>query len=90
VLRIREPDWFEHRFFYTAREDAQLHVFSSGCSETDRMVRFRDWLRADGADRDLYVRTKRELAARDWKCGQQYADAKTEVIEQIMTRAIAR
>lgn len=90
VLRIREPDWFEHRFLYIPGEGVQLHVFSSGCSETDRMVRFRDWLRADAADRDLYVRTKRELAARDWKYGQQYADAKTDVIEQIMARAMAR
>ncbi|MBV9337300.1 MAG: GrpB family protein [Solirubrobacterales bacterium] len=89
VLRIREPDWFEHRFFYTPGKDVHLHVFSAGCSETDRMVRFRDWLRRNAADRELYVRTKRELAARDWKYGQQYADAKTEVVAQIMTRAMA-
>ena len=53
------------------------------------MVRFRDWLRANRPDRELYVRTKRELAVRDWKYGQQYADAKTDVVEQIMTRAMA-
>ena len=88
VLRIREPDWFEHRFFYTPRGGVHLHVFSADCSETERMVRFRDWLRANAADRELYVRTKRELAARDWKYGQQYADAKTEVVGQIMTRAM--
>lgn len=52
------------------------------------MVRFRDWLRADAADRELNVRTKRELAVRDWKYMQQYADAKTFVVEQIMTRAM--
>jgi GrpB-like predicted nucleotidyltransferase (UPF0157 family) len=89
VLRIREPEWFEHRFFYAPGEDVQIHVFSSGCSETERMVRFRDWLRANTPDRDLYVRTKRELAARDWKYMQQDADAKTDVIEQIMTRAMS-
>ena len=89
VLRIREPDWFEHRFFYTPGGGVHLHVFSADCSETERMVRFRDWLRANAADRELYVRTKRELAARDWKYGQQYADAKTEVVGQIMTRAMA-
>jgi GrpB-like predicted nucleotidyltransferase (UPF0157 family) len=89
VLRIREPDWFQHRLFKTARQDVNLHVFSAGCSETERMVRFRDWLRANAADRELYVRAKRELAARDWKYLQQYADAKTDVVEQIMTRAMA-
>ena len=88
VLRIREPDWFEHRLFNAQEQDVNLHVFSAGCSETERMVRFRDWLRANAADRELYVRTKRELAVRDWKYMQQYADAKTFVVEQIMTRAI--
>lgn len=90
VLVIREPDWLEHRLLKAGGEDVNLHVFSAGCSETERMVRFRDWLRANAADRELYVRVKRELAARDWKYMQQYADAKTEVVEQIMTRAMSR
>ena len=65
-----------------------LHVFSAGCSETRRMLLFRDWLRANEADRDLYARAKRELAARtDWTEVQQYADAKTDVIRDILTRA---
>lgn len=89
VLRIREPDWFEHRLFNAAGQDVNLHVFSAGGSETDRMVRFRDWLRANTPDRELYVRAKRELAARDWKYMQQYADAKTDVVEQIMARAMS-
>jgi len=89
ALRIREPEWFEHRFFRTADGGVHVHVFSAACPETDRMVRFRDWLRINDADRDLYERTKRELAARDWKYMQQYADAKTEVVTQIMSRAMA-
>lgn len=40
-------------------------------------------------DRALYERTKRELARRDWKYGQQYADAKTEIVEQILARGLA-
>jgi len=89
VLRIREPDWFEHRLFQPADGGVNLHVFPARCPETDRMVRFRDWLRTNDADRELYLRSKRELAARDWKYMQQYADAKTGVVEQIMTRATA-
>lgn len=88
VLRIREPEWFEHRLFKTAVQDVNLHVFSAGCPETERMVRFRDWLRSNQDDRELYGRAKRELAARSWKYMQQYADAKTDVVEQIMTRAM--
>jgi GrpB-like predicted nucleotidyltransferase (UPF0157 family) len=89
ILRIREPEWFEHRLFKPADGGVNLHVFSAGCAETDRMVRFRDRLRVCDADRELYERTKRELAARDWKYMQQYADAKTGVVEDIMTRALA-
>ncbi|HUA70316.1 MAG TPA: GrpB family protein, partial [Solirubrobacteraceae bacterium] len=86
---FREPDWFEHRLFTPDGGGVILHVFPAGCSETDRMVRFRDWLRTNDADRELYLQTKRELAARDWKYMQQYADAKTGVVEEIMTRATA-
>ena len=89
VLRAREPEWFEHRLFHTPERDVNLHVFPAGCSETDRMVRFRDWLQRNDADRQLYLQTKRELAARDWKYMQQYADAKTAVVHAIMARAMA-
>jgi GrpB-like predicted nucleotidyltransferase (UPF0157 family) len=89
ALRIREGDRFEHRLLSPRDAGVNLHVFSAGCSETDRMVRFRDHLRASAADRELYARTKRELAARRWKYMQQYADAKTEVVSEIMARATA-
>ena len=86
-LTIREPDWFEHRVFKGPDTNINLHVFTAGCEETDRMVRFRDWLRANAADRELYASTKRELAARDWTYVQQYADAKTSIVHEIMARA---
>jgi GrpB-like predicted nucleotidyltransferase (UPF0157 family) len=87
VLRIREPDWFEHRLFEGQLGAVNLHVFSSLCPETERMVRFRDWLRSNPADRDRYANAKRELASRRWTYVQQYADAKSAAIGSIMTRA---
>jgi GrpB-like predicted nucleotidyltransferase (UPF0157 family) len=87
VLRIREPEWFEHRMFRERDTNVNLHVFSRGCEEIDRMLVFRDWLRANESDRELYERTKRELAQNKWKYGQNYADAKTAVVEEIMARA---
>jgi GrpB-like predicted nucleotidyltransferase (UPF0157 family) len=48
----------EHRVFNEPDTDINLRVFSSGCPEIDRMLMFRDWLRANAADRDLYTRTK--------------------------------
>jgi GrpB-like predicted nucleotidyltransferase (UPF0157 family) len=87
VLRVREPEWLEHRMFRTPERDVHIHVFSAACPETERMVRFRDHLRANAADRDRYARAKRELATRDWKYMQQYADAKSDVVADIMSRA---
>jgi GrpB-like predicted nucleotidyltransferase (UPF0157 family) len=87
VLRIREPHWFEHRMFKGPDTDINLHVFSLGCSEIERTLRFRDWLRANADDRELYERTKRELATQDWEHVQNYADAKTAIIDEILSRA---
>jgi GrpB-like predicted nucleotidyltransferase (UPF0157 family) len=88
VLRIREPGWFEHRVLKSPDIDGNLHVFSIGCEEIDRMLRFRDWLRTHDEDRRRYEDTKRELAARTWKHVQNYADAKSEIIRQILARAV--
>ena len=87
TLRIREPDWYEHRMFKSMDPIANLHVFSDGCVEIDRMLLFRDWLRNHADDRLLYEETKRELAGRIWKYTQNYADAKSEVIQGISERA---
>jgi GrpB-like predicted nucleotidyltransferase (UPF0157 family) len=87
VLRIREPDWHEHRVFKGPDTDINLHVFSVGCAEITRMLAFRDHLRTNETDRMLYERTKQDLAKRTWKYTQHYADAKSEVVEEIMARA---
>jgi GrpB-like predicted nucleotidyltransferase (UPF0157 family) len=50
------------------------------------MLKFRDWLRSNAADRDLYARTKAALSEKEWACVQDYADAKTKVIEEIIAR----
>ena len=87
VLRIREPDWFEHRMFKSPLYEGNLHVFSHDCGEIRRMIAFRDRLRRDDDDRRLYECTKQKLAARHWRFVQEYADAKSEVICRILMRA---
>jgi GrpB-like predicted nucleotidyltransferase (UPF0157 family) len=89
VLRVREPDWFEHRLFKGPGTAVNVHVFSAGATETDRMLLFRDWLRSRDDERDLYLAAKRELAQRTWRHVQNYADAKSGVVEQILARALA-
>jgi GrpB-like predicted nucleotidyltransferase (UPF0157 family) len=87
VLRLREPDWQEHRLLKGPDTDVNLHVFGPGSPEIARMVGFRDRLRADPADRARYLAVKQALAARQWASVQDYADAKSPVVEDILTRA---
>jgi len=89
VLRIREPDWHEHRLFKGPDTDINLHVFTVGSAEAERMLGFRDWLRDHPADRDEYLAVKRELAGRTWRHVQHYADSKSTVVEEIIARARA-
>ena len=82
-LRVRETD---HRMLRTLSRDVHIHVYSSNSSEIERLLAFRDRLRQDASERELYAQTKRELAARDWPDMNAYADAKTQVIERIIAR----
>lgn len=86
-LRRREPEWHEHRLFKSSDIKTNLHVFSTGCPEIARMIRFRDRLRHDPPDRMLYENTKLELATRAWESTQDYANAKSAVIQEILNRA---
>jgi GrpB-like predicted nucleotidyltransferase (UPF0157 family) len=90
TLRVREPGWFQHRLLQDRAGGVNLHVFTAGCPEVDRMIRFRDHLRADDADRRLYETTKRELAARRWTYVDDYARAKSDVVAAIWRRIDAR
>jgi GrpB-like predicted nucleotidyltransferase (UPF0157 family) len=83
---IREPDWHQHRMLKGPDTDINLHVFSADCPEIDRMLSFRDWLRCHDTDRTLYEQTKRDLAQREWAEVQNYADAKTGIVGEIMRR----
>jgi GrpB-like predicted nucleotidyltransferase (UPF0157 family) len=87
ILRIREPDWYQHRMLKSQDPKGNLHVFSEGCEEIERMLLFRDWLRTHDEDRSLYEKTKKELASRTWKYTQNYADAKSKVVQEILARA---
>jgi GrpB-like predicted nucleotidyltransferase (UPF0157 family) len=87
TLVIREPDWYQHRCFKGPDTNINLHVYSPGCPEIERYLVFRDRLRGHPDDRAHYQRVKRELAEREWTYVQQYADAKTEVVEAIIARA---
>lgn len=86
VLRVREPG---HRMLRTPERDVHVHVCPLGSDWEQRHLVFRDRLRANPDDRQLYENVKRSLAGRTWSDMNDYADAKSDVIAQIMSRALA-
>lgn len=85
-LGLREPDWFGHRLLRRTDPAVNLHVFPPRCVEVHRMLAFRDHLRMHHDDRQLYESTKLALSERDWPTSQDYADAKDDIVTDIMSR----
>lgn len=89
-LRVREPWWFGHRVLRHIDPACHLHVFGYDSPEVVKHRIFRDWLRANPSDRDLYEETKREAAAKaqtDGEHSMQYNVRKDMVIKEIYHRA---
>ncbi len=80
-LRVREPDFEEHRMLRTREKDVHIHVLSEGSPEIDRYLSFRNRLRAHPEVRNRYQALKRRLARADWADINEYADAKSDFIE---------
>ena len=78
----------EHWMFRTLAKDVHVHVCPAGGDWEYRHLLFRDWLRHDPADRAVYEAAKRRLAALDWPSMQHYAEAKSQVIHEIIGRAL--
>ena len=66
-----------------------LHIWRDGSDDQIDQLAFRDWLRTHDDDRALYETVKRELAAREWESMGDYAEAKSDVVADIMERAEA-
>ncbi len=84
VLRVREPG---HRMFRTPARDVHVHVHGAGDPALAERLVLRDHLRRSPGDRALYEATKRALAGRAWPDMDDYADAKSDVIVEILARA---
>lgn len=84
VLRVREPG---HRMFRTPPLDVHVHVWSADDPEVRRYLLFRDRLRTDADDRARYEDLKRRLAEREWDDMNDYAQAKSDLVEEILARA---
>lgn len=84
VLRVREAG---NRMLRTPAKDVHIHVFPADDPAVPNYLDLRDWLRVDKEDRELYATVKRRLAQQDWADMNYYADAKTDVIAEILNRA---
>lgn len=91
-FRDLSPGSHQHRFF--GRDGppvwVNLHVYGPGCPEVARHCIFRDWLRANEKDRDLYAQTKRNAMATSFGAGEtmrEYNARKEPVIREILDRA---
>jgi GrpB-like predicted nucleotidyltransferase (UPF0157 family) len=88
-LHLREPEWEQHRVMKGEWPWVNLHVFTVGSHEVVRMLAFRDRCRTHPEEFDLYLETKQALAGQVWRHVQHYANAKGEVVETIIGRALA-
>jgi len=88
-LRVREPG---HRCLRGSERGMpiNLHCYAANAAEVERYLRLRGWLRGHEHDRLLYETTKRRLAGRQWPDMNYYAEAKSPVIEEILSRARAQ
>ncbi len=75
VLRVREPDWNEHRMFRTPEHDVHIHIYSAGCPEIERNLTLRDRLRRNGDERRCYEQKRRKLAEKELSDMNDYAVA---------------
>jgi len=87
-LRVREPEFDKHRMVRTPKRDVHAHIFPPQSKEIGRYIAFRNQLRSDPEDRSAYEQAKRTLAKREWGDMNDYADAKTEVVEAIIAKGI--
>jgi GrpB-like predicted nucleotidyltransferase (UPF0157 family) len=91
-LVIREPWWYGHRALRLRAEslNCNLHVFGSDSPEPVRHRIFRDWLRGNRGDRELYAGAKRQAADEANAAGEhvmQYNARKEQVVREIYHRA---
>jgi GrpB-like predicted nucleotidyltransferase (UPF0157 family) len=89
-LVIREPWWHGHRVLRADEPRCNLHVFGFDSPELVKHRIFRDWLRGNPAECDLYAAAKRQAAAEANALGEhemQYNARKERVIREIYHRA---
>ena len=89
-LHRREPELEEHRLLKDDELPTHIHVFGSEAREAERLLLFRDLLREDPAARAKYEAVKRRLARLSWPTVNDYAEAKSDIVERLIGLARVR
>ena len=91
VLTVREPWWHGHRCLRGTAPRVNVHVFGPDSPELVKHIVFRNWLRQDAGDRELYAAAKRVAAGSGSGDGmmlmEDYNARKQAVIREIYGRA---
>lgn len=87
VLTVREPWWHGHRLVKSTDPAANVHVFGPDSPELVKHVVFRNWLRTDAEDRELYAAAKLEAASTPNSLVMEYNARKEAVIREIYDHA---
>ena len=94
ILTVREPWWHEHRVLTGSAPRSNVHVFGPDAPEPWKHRIFRDHLRRDPRDRDLYGAAKMKASAHSNECGGEtvmdYNRRKQATIREIYARAFAQ
>ena len=88
-LRLREPNWHEHRLVVADDPRANIHVFGVDCPEVIRHRMLRDWLIEHPEDRERYATAKRTSAEASNIGGRvvgDYNQRKQPVVRDILDR----
>ena len=86
TLRVREPEWEQHRVLGTEDPKTNLHVWSPGSREPARTRMFRDWLRSHPDDRAAYGALKTELATQGFTEVMDYNNHKAAFVYDLYER----
>ena len=89
VLRIREPDFEEHRLLRLEDARAQPARLVARLTRAERHRVFRDWLITHPDDRERYASAKQSAAAEGFTDGMHYNNAKAWVVYDIYERIFA-
>ena len=89
ALRLREPDWEEHRLLRHQHPPTILHIFSPWAREPRRHLLFRDWLRSHAEGRELYEAHKLQLGLRGFTDAMDYNNHKAAVVYDLYEKAFA-